>query len=171
MLKNSSKRISDLTPGDISLVIQMAWEDRTTFETIWERVGVVEADVIRIMRTELTPSSFKMWRKRVKGRVTKHRSLRSPEMKYSDTAIADHRRANCWSLFLRGRYDWGFTLLRYRDLHYQCRGLLLVRTTVGRIENVLSPFGVSCFRGERIGPNKLKTIGWRYQPCLMVWSD
>jgi uncharacterized protein (TIGR03643 family) len=95
MLKNSSKRISDLTPGDISLVIQMAWEDRTTFETIWERVGVVEADVIRIMRTELTPSSFKMWRKRVKGRVTKHRSLRSPEMKYSDTAIADHRRANC----------------------------------------------------------------------------
>jgi uncharacterized protein (TIGR03643 family) len=95
MLKNSSKRISDLTPGDISLVIQMAWEDRTTFETIWERVGVVEADVIRIMRTELTPSSFKMWRKRVKGRVTKHRSLRSPEMKYSDRAIADHRRANC----------------------------------------------------------------------------
>ena len=50
MLRNSSKRIADLTPGDISAVIQMAWEDRTSFETIWERVGVVEVDVIRIMR-------------------------------------------------------------------------------------------------------------------------
>jgi len=68
----------------------MAWEDRTTFETIWERVGVVEADVIRIMRAQLTPSSFKMWRKRVKGRVTKHRALRNPAMKFADIAVADH---------------------------------------------------------------------------------
>ena len=95
MLRNSSKRISDLSPGDLSAVIQMAWEDRTTFETIWERVGVVEVDVIRIMRAELTPSSFKMWRKRVKGRVTKHRALRDPAMKFADIAVADHRRAHC----------------------------------------------------------------------------
>jgi hypothetical protein len=95
MLRNSSQRIADLTVGDISAVIQMAWEDRTSFETIWERLGVVESDVIRIMRAELTASSFKMWRKRVKGRVTKHRSLRSPTMKYADTDVADHRRANC----------------------------------------------------------------------------
>ena len=95
MLRNSSQRIADLTVGDISAVIQMAWEDRTSFETIRERLGVVESDVIRIMRAELTASSFKMWRKRVKGRVTKHRSLRSPTMKYADTDVADHRRANC----------------------------------------------------------------------------
>jgi uncharacterized protein (TIGR03643 family) len=94
MLRNSSQRIADLTAGDISAVIQMAWEDRTSFESIWERLGVVESDVIRIMRGELTASSFKMWRKRVKGRVTKHRSLRSPAMKYADTDVADHRRAN-----------------------------------------------------------------------------
>jgi uncharacterized protein (TIGR03643 family) len=73
----------------------MAWEDRTTFETIQERTGLSEADVIRLMRHQLTPSSFKMWRKRMKGRVTKHRALRHPDMKFDDIQIADHRRANC----------------------------------------------------------------------------
>jgi len=84
-----------LNAGDISAVIQMAWEDRTTFETIMERVGVSESEVIKIMRSELKPDSFKLWRKRMKGKTTKHRALRSPEMKFSDHAIADHRRANC----------------------------------------------------------------------------
>jgi len=84
-----------LTDGDISHVIQMAWEDRTSFETIKERVGLTEAEVIRVMRSELKPQSFGMWRKRVAGRATKHRALRSPEMKFHDRQIADHRRANC----------------------------------------------------------------------------
>jgi uncharacterized protein (TIGR03643 family) len=84
-----------LSAGDISAVIQMAWEDRTTFETIMERMGVSESEVIQIMRSELKPDSFKLWRKRMKGKTTKHRALRSPEMKFSDHAIADHRRANC----------------------------------------------------------------------------
>ena len=84
-----------LSAGDISAVIQMAWEDRTTFETIMERIGVSESEVIKIMRSELKPDSFKLWRKRMKGKTTKHRALRSPEMKFSDHAVADHRRANC----------------------------------------------------------------------------
>jgi uncharacterized protein (TIGR03643 family) len=84
-----------LTEEDISHVIQMAWEDRTSFETIQERTGLTEAQVIQLMRYELKPQSFTMWRKRVKGRVTKHRALRSPEMKFHDRPIADHRRANC----------------------------------------------------------------------------
>ena len=87
--------IKELTTGDISAVIQMAWEDRTTFETIMERIGISESDVIKIMRSELKPDSFKLWRQRMKGRATKHRALRSPEMKFSDHAIADHRRGNC----------------------------------------------------------------------------
>jgi uncharacterized protein (TIGR03643 family) len=87
--------LSSLSEGDKSAVVQMAWEDRTTFETIQERTGLSEADVIRLMRHELTPSSFKMWRKRMKGRVTKHRTLRNPDMKFDDIQIADHRRANC----------------------------------------------------------------------------
>ena len=59
----------------VSLVIRLAWEDRTTFEEIAERTGLVESDVIAIMRRELKPSSFRLWRKRVSGRVTKHRQL------------------------------------------------------------------------------------------------
>lgn len=90
-----SIKVTKLSMDDISAVIQMAWEDRTTFETIKERTGLSESDVIKIMRTELRPDSFKLWRKRMKGRITKHRLLRSSEMKYSDRAIADHRRANC----------------------------------------------------------------------------
>ena len=93
--KKSSNNLSKLSYGDISAAIQMAWEDRTTFETIRERIGISESDVIKMMRTELKSGSFKLWRKRMKGRVTKHRTLRSSEMKFSDYAIADHRRANC----------------------------------------------------------------------------
>ena len=59
----------------VSLVIRLAWEDRTTFEEIAERTGLVESDVIAIMRRELKPSSFRLWRKRVSGRVNKHRQL------------------------------------------------------------------------------------------------
>lgn len=84
-----------LSDADISAVIQMAWEDRTSFETIQERTGLSESEVIRVMRAELKPSSFALWRERVRGRTTKHRALRSPDMKFNDLKIADHRRANC----------------------------------------------------------------------------
>jgi uncharacterized protein (TIGR03643 family) len=90
-----SQRLSSLSGGDISAIIQMAWEDRTAFETIQERTGWSEADVIRLMRNELQPDSFRLWRKRMKGRTTKHRALRSSKMKFGDHWIADHRRANC----------------------------------------------------------------------------
>jgi uncharacterized protein (TIGR03643 family) len=84
-----------LTEGDVSRVIQMAWEDRTAFETIAQQFGLNESAVVRLMRRELRPSSFKLWRERVRGRVTKHRALRDPGMSHSDTHTADHRRPNC----------------------------------------------------------------------------
>jgi uncharacterized protein (TIGR03643 family) len=90
-----SQRLASLSAGDVSAVIQMAWEDRTSFETIKSRVGLSESDVIRLMRHELNPSSYRLWRMRMKGRITKHRALRSPEMKFDDHQVADHRRANC----------------------------------------------------------------------------
>ena len=52
----------------------MAWEDRTPFEAIEFQFGIKENDVRKIMRSSLKESSFKMWRKRVKGRKTKHQS-------------------------------------------------------------------------------------------------
>ncbi len=95
MPKQSALSASALSTADISEVIKLAWEDRTTFETIEERMGVREAQVIKIMRLSLTASSFKMWRARVRGRKTKHRLLRPAQMKFNDRAAADHRRANC----------------------------------------------------------------------------
>ena len=63
------------SPELISRIIRYAWEDRTSFEEIVERTGLTESLVIAVMRRELKPSSFRMWRKRVGGRVTKHRRL------------------------------------------------------------------------------------------------
>jgi uncharacterized protein (TIGR03643 family) len=63
------------SPELVSLIVRYAWEDRTTFEEIEERTGLLEKQVVEVMRRELKPSSFRMWRKRVCGRVTKHRRL------------------------------------------------------------------------------------------------
>jgi uncharacterized protein (TIGR03643 family) len=65
-----------LSSGDINRVIEMAWEDRTSFDTIKLQFGLVEKEVINLMRREMKPSSFRMWRKRVQGRSTKHNKLR-----------------------------------------------------------------------------------------------
>lgn len=53
-------------------IIEMAWEDRTPFDAIEKQFGLKENDVRKIMRRELKPASFKLWRERVKGRKTKH---------------------------------------------------------------------------------------------------
>lgn len=63
---------NDLTQEDIDRIIGMAWEDRTPFEAIEIQFGVSEADVIKIMRREMTEKNFKKWRARVQGRKTKH---------------------------------------------------------------------------------------------------
>ena len=57
---------------EIDRIIEMAWEDMTPFEAIEFQFKLKENDVRKIMRSHLHPSSFKMWRKRVKGRKTKH---------------------------------------------------------------------------------------------------
>jgi uncharacterized protein (TIGR03643 family) len=61
---------------DLSRIIEMAWEDRTPFEAIEALFGLPEKEVIALMRREMKPSSFRMWRKRVSGRATKHLALR-----------------------------------------------------------------------------------------------
>jgi uncharacterized protein (TIGR03643 family) len=68
-----------VTALDIDRIIEMAWEDRTPFEAIKFQFGVNEQDVIKLMRKEMKLSSFKMWRKRVQGRKTKHEKLRTFE--------------------------------------------------------------------------------------------
>ena len=63
-----------------SRVIEMAWEDRTPFAAIEHSYGLDETAVIKLMRHELKPSSFRLWRERVTGRNTKHEAKRDFEV-------------------------------------------------------------------------------------------
>jgi uncharacterized protein (TIGR03643 family) len=56
----------------ISEIIGMAWADEISFDKIKKDRGLSEAEVIKIMRSNLKPNSFKLWRKRVSGRSSKH---------------------------------------------------------------------------------------------------
>ena len=75
----------DLESADLDRIIEMAWEDRTPFEAIAYQFGLSEPQVIQLMRSQMKPSSFRMWRKRVSGRKTKHAA----------TSSVDRFRASC----------------------------------------------------------------------------
>ena len=62
---------------DIDRIIEMAWEDRTPFDAITFQFKLKEQEVINLMRRELKPSSFRLWRARVQGRATKHSKKRT----------------------------------------------------------------------------------------------
>ncbi|WP_028449857.1 MULTISPECIES: TIGR03643 family protein [Chitinibacter] len=65
---------------DLSRIIEMAWEDRTPFEAIEQQFGLNQTQLVRLMRRELHASSFRLWRARTAGRVTKHAALRHPDI-------------------------------------------------------------------------------------------
>ena len=60
---------------EVNDVIGMAWQDRISFEEIEKKTGFSEKEVIKIMRKNLKRKSYLLWRKRVRGRITKHRKL------------------------------------------------------------------------------------------------
>ncbi|NJN09463.1 MAG: TIGR03643 family protein [Richelia sp. RM1_1_1] len=65
-------KLPELSTEIIDRIIEMAWEDRTPFEAIEIQFGLSEKEVIAVMRRYMKESSFRMWRKRVSGRDTKH---------------------------------------------------------------------------------------------------
>ncbi|WP_299107487.1 TIGR03643 family protein [uncultured Winogradskyella sp.] len=67
----------NLELNDIDRIIEMAWEDRTPFDAITFQFKLKEQEVINLMRRELKPSSFRLWRARVQGRATKHSKKRT----------------------------------------------------------------------------------------------
>lgn len=71
---------------DIERIIEMAWEDDVPFDAIELQYGLKEQEVIELMRKQLKPSSFKLWRKRVTGRKTKHlkKTQSTPEIESLD---------------------------------------------------------------------------------------
>ena len=81
-----------LSAADVSRVVEMAWEDRTSFDAIERAFGLNESLVIALMRREISPGAFRRWRKRVAGRRTKHDALRSSRV--SRHQAATHNKAN-----------------------------------------------------------------------------
>jgi uncharacterized protein (TIGR03643 family) len=77
-----------LTEAEVSRVIEMAWEDRTPFESVEMQFELNQDSMIKVMRVNLKLSSFKLWRERTHGQVTKHLKLKSSEV---IRHIANHR--------------------------------------------------------------------------------
>jgi uncharacterized protein (TIGR03643 family) len=72
-LYNKIKEIdNDFTEVDQNRLIEMAWQDRMPFDIIKLQYNLTENQVKNIMRKFLSKSSYKMWRKRVQSRKTKH---------------------------------------------------------------------------------------------------
>lgn len=67
-VKNKEPQVSDP-----DWIIWAAWADRITFEEIFEKTGVKEPEVIKIMRRNLKPGSFRLWRERVRNKSIKNR--------------------------------------------------------------------------------------------------
>ena len=65
---------------NLNRIIEMAWEDRTPFDVIYKEFDITQNELERLMRNNLKPSSFKLWRKRVSGRKTKHVAKRSNQI-------------------------------------------------------------------------------------------
>lgn len=72
--------MENLSLIDKDRIIEMAWEDRTTFEAMEMQFGLKQQDIIKLMRKELKLTSFKLWRERTKGRATKHEALRQNDI-------------------------------------------------------------------------------------------
>jgi uncharacterized protein (TIGR03643 family) len=73
--------MENLNEAEIDRIIEMAWEDRTPFDAIKFQFGVSESDVIKLMRNQLKPNSWRLWRKRVNQGVSqKHAKKRNQEI-------------------------------------------------------------------------------------------
>jgi uncharacterized protein (TIGR03643 family) len=57
---------------DLNRLIEMAWQDRTTFDVIEKKYNLTENQVKKLMRKLISKKGYKRWRKRVQGRKTKH---------------------------------------------------------------------------------------------------
>ena len=84
-VKNPEPKINDP-----DWVIWAAWADRITFEEIKKKTGQSETEVIKIMRNNLKPSSFRLWRKRVHEKSIKHRK----KFEYSRKEITSKLKKN-----------------------------------------------------------------------------
>jgi uncharacterized protein (TIGR03643 family) len=69
----SKKKFSE---SDTSRIIEMAWEDRTSLDSILRVYGLNESNLKLLMKKELKPRSYTLWRERMKNSNLRHESLR-----------------------------------------------------------------------------------------------
>jgi uncharacterized protein (TIGR03643 family) len=62
--------------SDTSRIIEMAWEDRTSLDSILRVYGLNESNLKLLMKKELKPKSYTLWRERMKNSNLRHESLR-----------------------------------------------------------------------------------------------
>jgi uncharacterized protein (TIGR03643 family) len=82
-------------------IIEMAWEDRTSFDAIFNQFGLKESEVKVLMKKQLHFSSYKRWRARVEACATKHQSKRSGDISRfkcsRQRAISQNKISKRWS--------------------------------------------------------------------------
>jgi uncharacterized protein (TIGR03643 family) len=75
---------------NLNKIIQLAWHDKTSFDEIKRKFSISEAEVIKIMRTNLKPGSFRLWRKRVGGRRSKHQKKSEILSNFENQKVLSH---------------------------------------------------------------------------------
>ena len=67
---------------NVDEVIGMAWSDKISFEEIKKKTSLTEKEVISIMRKYLKKKSYVIWRKRVRGRISKQKKKTKQKLKF-----------------------------------------------------------------------------------------
>ena len=67
---------------NVDEVIGMAWSDKISFEEIKKKTGLMEKEVISIMIKNLKKKIYVIWRKRVRGLISKHKKKTKAEFKF-----------------------------------------------------------------------------------------
>lgn len=69
-----------LPPHIAKNIVELAMQDRVSFDSITEKFGLSHGEIIKVMRRNLKPASFRRWRERTKSSSLsklKHRCKRS----------------------------------------------------------------------------------------------
>ena len=82
--------INNTMSENYNKIIQLAWHDKTSFDEIKRKYNISENSVIKIMRTNLKSSSFRLWRKRVNGRRSKHQKKSEILSSFENYKILTH---------------------------------------------------------------------------------
>ena len=62
-----AKPVPRLSAEEIQRVIATAWDDRPPFAAVLRQHGLSPGQVVQLLKRELTPNAFKVWKARTQG--------------------------------------------------------------------------------------------------------